>query len=257
MSAPPEQQPCFPDKPSSPCCGIAKKNSDPNDICTASGLCYIQAEPYTGQILQNTCTDWQSPECLDICPQEMKPNHGIHILPCPDISNKHWCCSVSGANCCRDAFEVDIGALLLPSSNSSSPSSSPSRSAPITPSPSSSITLFTASNGAVTTITSMPENNNGNPALNDQCPPDSKANAVTVGVGSGLGACVFSMLIAIWLQRRAYRRKLFRMEESVKESRQATSLTTSAPHPYERVMYAQPAELPFNSIVHEIGSGRK
>lgn len=63
-----EQRPCFPDQDNSPCCGLAKTNGQPEDICLSNGLCLVQVEPMTGLIVQNACTDksWGS-ECPQVC----------------------------------------------------------------------------------------------------------------------------------------------------------------------------------------------
>lgn len=66
-----EYQPCFPTRANSACCGTKKKSDQINDICMSNGLCYAQVRPYTGLILQNTCTDqtWKSSDCPKICPE--------------------------------------------------------------------------------------------------------------------------------------------------------------------------------------------
>ncbi|GAM40980.1 hypothetical protein TCE0_041f13747 [Talaromyces pinophilus] len=61
-----EMQPCFPSQANSGCCALNKGGNQSSDICLSNGLCLIQVEPWTGLIVQNTCTDsaWGSD-----CPQ--------------------------------------------------------------------------------------------------------------------------------------------------------------------------------------------
>lgn len=62
-------KPCFPDKPNSGCCVLAKPNDAPNDICLDNGLCYSQDTGASGFIFQDACTDktWGSAECPRYC----------------------------------------------------------------------------------------------------------------------------------------------------------------------------------------------
>ncbi|KAE8327679.1 hypothetical protein BDV39DRAFT_175089 [Aspergillus sergii] len=228
-----EQQPCFPDKENSPCCATNKQNGDSNDVCTSNGLCVAQVEPYTGLVLQNGCTDssWNSSDCLSICPDSMKPDYGIHILPCPDKSLRHWCCSLSGSDCCDSAFELDMGTLML-SSNSTNSSSSASASATVT--------------ATVTAGTS-----NESPTCNGDCHAASTTVAVGAGVGAGLGACLIATLCLLIFQRRMYRKKLQEMK----------ALQSSA-FPYVQqygpFVPKNPVEMPLNQrpTVFEIDSER-
>ncbi|KAE8150372.1 hypothetical protein BDV25DRAFT_129642 [Aspergillus avenaceus] len=189
-----EQQPCFPDKKTSPCCGINKSNGDPDDICLSNGLCLAQVTPYTGLVLQNTCTDakWGD-DCLNICPQSLKPTYGIHILPCPDISLEHWCCSGNGSNCCDDAFKISMGTVVQPTSSSSSTGR---------------VNMSTATATATATVTADGATTSCSEAGTDP----TTTVAVGAGVGAGLGACLAATVVALLFQRRLYRRKLKEMK---------------------------------------------
>ena len=165
----------------------------------------------------------------------MKPDYGIHILPCPDKSLKHWCCSLSGSDCCDSAFELDMGTLVL-SSNSTNSSSSASASATVTATSTATVTAGT-----------------GNESLT--CNGDSHATSTTVavgaGVGAGLGACLVATLCLLVFQRRAYRKKVQEMK----------ALQSSA-YPYVQqygpFVPKNPVELPLNQrpTVFEIDSER-
>ncbi|KAK1142418.1 hypothetical protein N8T08_007970 [Aspergillus melleus] len=185
-----EMEPCFPSRENSACCSTNKKSDEANDVCLSNGLCLAQVSPYTGLILQNTCTDqtWKSSDCPKICPENMRTTFGIHILPCTNISNKHWCCSPSGSDCCGNAFEMDMGTLMLPSDD-----------APTTVSGK----VMTSTATVFSTVTSkiMPS---GMQSEDD----DQKATIVGAGVGAGLGACILAMTGALWFQRRMYEKRL-------------------------------------------------
>ncbi|KAB8257632.1 hypothetical protein BDV32DRAFT_152220 [Aspergillus pseudonomiae] len=232
-----EQQPCFPDKADSPCCATNKQNGDSNDVCTTTGLCVAQVEPYTGLVLQNGCTDssWKSSSCLNICPGSMKPDYGIHILPCPDKSLKHWCCSLNGSDCCDSAFELDMGTLML-SSNSTSPSSLAAASATVT---------------ATTTATVTAGTGTDSSTCNGDCHAESTTIAVGAGVGAGLGACLVATVCLLVFQRRAYQKKFHEMK---------ASQSGAYPHvqQYGPFVPKSPVELPLNQrpTVFEIDSER-
>jgi hypothetical protein len=46
-------------------------------------------------------------------PTAIQGSYGIHILPCPETGNGHWCCGPNGSNCCGNAFKLQTGKLML------------------------------------------------------------------------------------------------------------------------------------------------
>ncbi|PLB45020.1 hypothetical protein P170DRAFT_458610 [Aspergillus steynii IBT 23096] len=225
-----EYEPCFPTRANSGCCGTNKKGDQINDICLSNGLCYAQVRPYTGLILQNTCTDqsWKSSDCPKICPEDMRTTFGIHVLPCPRYSNRHWCCSSNGSDCCDNAFEMDMGTLMLPSDN-----------APTTVSGK----VSTSTATVFSTVTSKIKTPGGGSDEDKQ-----KTTLVGAGVGAGLGACILAMAGALWFQRRMYEKRL-------RESKAIQAQTFDQNYAPVRVM--PPAELPpnYQQTVYEMPAG--
>lgn len=164
----------------------------------------------------------------------MEPKFGIHILPCPHISLKHWCCSESGKNCCSNAFKVDMGTPLFPSSNSS-------KTLPPT---------STAANTKTAVTTSA--TSQATPS-DDECRLGSKGIGISAGLGSGLGACLVASGVALWLQRRMYKRKLHEMKAS-----EVNSFPVVVPQ-YGPAAATDPVEMPLNikSTVYEVDDGRR
>ncbi|CBF76644.1 hypothetical protein AN4846.2 [Aspergillus nidulans FGSC A4] len=215
-----EQQPCFPEKEHSACCGIAKTNGDENDYCLTNGLCLGQVKGYTGFVLLNSCTDssWESDDCPNFCPKSMQASYGIHILPCLENSNNQWCCSTDGSDCCDNAFELDMGKLMYPGpgGNWTNPTSV------INP-PTSTYASTTSSAGdnasqiATTTVTVTSDPDSGsNSSSSETCDngtgtcQDSKTTIVGVGVGLGVAlvVCLASSAAALCFQRRQFNRRL-------------------------------------------------
>ncbi|KAL4764462.1 uncharacterized protein BDW70DRAFT_130126 [Aspergillus foveolatus] len=215
-----EQQPCFPEKEHSACCGIAKTNGDENDYCLTNGLCLGQVKGYTGFVLLNSCTDssWESDDCPNFCPKSMQVSYGIHILPCLENSNNQWCCSTDGSDCCDNAFELDMGKLMYPGpgGNWTNPTSV------INP-PTSTRASTTSSTGdntsqiATTTVTVTSDPDSGsNSSSSETCDngtgtcQDSKTAIVGVGVGLGVAlvVCLASSAAALCFQRRQFNRRL-------------------------------------------------
>ena len=165
----------------------------------------------------------------------MKPDYGIHILPCPDKSLKHWCCSLNGSDCCDSAFELDMGTLML-SSNSTSPSSLAAASATVT---------------ATTTATVTAGTGTDSSTCNGDCHAESTTIAVGAGVGAGLGACLVATVCLLVFQRRAYQKKFHEMK---------ASQSGAYPHvqQYGPFVPKSPVELPLNQrpTVFEIDSER-
>ncbi|KAJ0415658.1 hypothetical protein BJY00DRAFT_326804 [Aspergillus carlsbadensis] len=214
-----EQQPCFPDQEVSSCCGISKTSGDENDYCLTSGLCLGQVSGYKGVILMNSCTDvtWTSDDCLHICPQSTKASHGIYVLPCPEKSNSHWCCSIDGSNCCNDAFRMDIGTLMFPENGSSGNwthqtsvmnppiSTNAGASEPITNSDKATATATATVCPTVSSSTSASEG-----ACESGTCPYNKIAVVGVSVGLGV-ALVISLALsvgALCFQRSAFKQQL-------------------------------------------------
>ncbi|RHZ70197.1 hypothetical protein CDV55_106968 [Aspergillus turcosus] len=191
-----EQQPCFPDKINGPCCGINKSNGDPNDICLTNGLCLAQVSPYTGLILLNACTDptWESNDCPSICPKSIQGSYGIHVLPCPEISLDHWCCSANGSDCCADAFKLKMGMLMLSNTSSAVPTPTGAANTGVA---STTTTVFITEHATA----------KADPSSDSGC-TDSKTLVVGVSIGVGLGACLITLLGTMWSQRRRYKRRL-------------------------------------------------
>ncbi|KAB8073561.1 hypothetical protein BDV29DRAFT_134985 [Aspergillus leporis] len=227
-----EYQPCFPDQAHSACCGLNKLNDQPNDMCTTSGLCYVQVKPYTGHLMLNPCTDqsWGSSDCPQICPNSLKTDSGIWILPCPSNGKDRWCCSGDGSDCCANDFKLDIGKLLLPTSSNSSTS------------PSENTTIV-----ATMTITA---NANSQATSFGECSANSKITAVGAGVGAGLGACLVTTAAALWFQRRLHRKRLQELKELRGEY-------TNFVHQNGPTVAEGPVELPLNNkpLVYELGGG--
>ncbi|KAL3470973.1 hypothetical protein BJX99DRAFT_250814 [Aspergillus californicus] len=224
----PEQQPCFPGQDVSACCGIAKTNGDANDYCLTSGLCLGQVSGYTGLMLLNSCTDrtWGSDDCPSICPQSVEASFGIHVLPCLNESNSHWCCSIDGSDCCGDAFELDIGTLMFPdegaTGNWTSPTSVVNPPTSTRTSTGGSVESTTSSDQATATVTvtaspnsdSNSDSTDSTSASDKTCDtgacPDNKITVVSVGVGLGV-ALVLSLASSVGafcFQRRVFKKRL-------------------------------------------------
>ncbi|KAL5363269.1 hypothetical protein BJX96DRAFT_155449 [Aspergillus floccosus] len=220
-----EFQPCFPERANSACCGLKKKSGEPNDICTTNGLCYAQVAPYTGHILLNACTDrsWDSSDCPQICPSSMKSNTAIWLLPCTSSGKDRWCCSEDGSDCCSNDFQLDIGQLVLPATNSTS-------------SPSNSTLVATVTSTIHATIQ----------ADSDSSSPN--VTAVGAGVGVGLGACLIGTIAALWFQRRLYLKKVQELRELQSRPAYYTDRNAASAPGYR-------AELPSNNkpAVYELG----
>ncbi|KAL4951035.1 hypothetical protein BDW69DRAFT_45733 [Aspergillus filifer] len=221
-----EQQPCFPEQEVSACCGLAKTNGDENDFCLTNGLCLGQVSGYTGFMLLNSCTDssWESDDCPNFCPKSMQVSYGIHILPCLGKSNNQWCCSTDGSDCCDDAFDLDMGKLMVPGYNGNWTSPTSIVNPPT--STAGSITSIDATAIHTMTVTSTTfaaatgtdtasgegdtDTDTGTCDAESGTCPDNKT--VVVGVGVGLGAalvvCVFSSAAALCFQRRSFNRRL-------------------------------------------------
>ncbi|KAL4743499.1 hypothetical protein BDV11DRAFT_178490 [Aspergillus similis] len=215
-----EQQPCFPEKEHSACCGIAKTNGDENDYCLTNGLCLGQVKGYTGFVLLNSCTDssWESDDCPNFCPKSMQVSYGIHILPCLESSNNQWCCSTDGSDCCDNAFELDMGKLMYPGpgGNWTNPTSV------INPptSTGASTTSSTGDNASQTATTTVTVTSDPDPdsvsSSSETCDngagtcQDSKTTIVGVGVGLGVAlvVCLASSAAALCFQRRQFSRRL-------------------------------------------------
>ncbi|KAF5863790.1 hypothetical protein ETB97_009425 [Aspergillus alliaceus] len=236
MPALSELQPCFPEKENSACCATKKTNGDPNDICTESGLCIAQVSPYAGQVLRDGCTDssWKSSDCPNMCPDSMRGEYGLHILPCPDISLRHWCCSDNGSNCCDNAFKLDIGTMILPTALSSS----------VVPSAAATVT-------ATTTATVTP-GTTSEPTCDGACHADTTTVAVGVGVGAGLGACLMATVFMLCFQRRTYQKKLRDIGKVTHWGHSPGVQQCGGP-----LVAVHPVELPpgREPVVHEIDSG--
>ncbi|KAL4884800.1 hypothetical protein BJY04DRAFT_182054 [Aspergillus karnatakaensis] len=215
----PEQQPCFPEKENSACCGIAKTNGDENDYCLTSGLCLGQVSGYTGFMLLNTCTDssWESDDCPNYCPSSMRASHGIHILPCLEESNSHWCCSVDGSDCCDKAFELDIGKLMAPGpgGNWTEPTSVINPPSSTSAGTIDSISNLQTATRTVTVTADPTADLNSDPAsIPETCDDATCSDNTTavVGVGVGLGValvvCLASSAAALCFQRRTFKKRL-------------------------------------------------
>ncbi|KAL4906787.1 hypothetical protein BDW74DRAFT_127437 [Aspergillus multicolor] len=251
-----EQQPCFPEKEVSACCGIAKTNGDENDYCLTNGLCLGQVSGYTGFMLLNSCTDssWESDDCPNFCPKSMQVSYGIHILPCLGKSNKQWCCSTDGSDCCDDAFDLDMGKLMAPGpgGNWTNPTSVIN---PPTSTRSSTTTSTTGTESGATatvTVTSSPDPDSASSspeACDAETGTCSDNTTVVVGVGVGLGVALVVVLAssaaALCFQRRVFSRRL----EETKASFLASGYLP-APHAQAELYAGQArppiAELPAN-----------
>ncbi|KAL5332859.1 hypothetical protein BJX70DRAFT_382750 [Aspergillus crustosus] len=252
----PEQQPCFPEKENSACCGIAKTNGDENDYCLTSGLCLGQVSGYTGFMLLNSCTDssWESGDCPNVCPQSVQASHGVHIIPCLEESNSHWCCSVDGSDCCDNAFELDIGKLMAPGpgGNWTDPTSLVNPPTSTSAGTFSSIRdeglLQTATTTVTVTANPNPSSDSDSALVPETCDdamcPDNKT--IVVGVGVGLGAalvvCLFSSAAALFSQRRTFKKRL----EETRTSFLATGYLLK-PHVQDE-LYAQNARPPLAEL---------
>ncbi|THC86993.1 hypothetical protein EYZ11_013561 [Aspergillus tanneri] len=135
-----------------------------------------------------------------------------------------WCCSPSGADCCDDAFQMDMGTLLIPASTTSSNSTS------------------TATATTTATVTA------GTTRIKDSG-TESRTTAVGAAVGAALGACLLAALGTILFQRRTYKKKLQEMQQ----------IQTTPVYYCAHTTAETPSELPLNPkpAVFELGEERQ
>lgn len=122
----------------------------------------------------------------------VRSNSGIWLLPCADRGKDRWCCSADGSDCCDSDFQLDIGQLMLPTTNTTSSNTTGSTS----------VTTVTST----VQVTSLADSDSDSDS-------DSRVTAVGAGVGAGLGACLIATVAALWFQRRLYLKKAQELKE--------------------------------------------